>query len=43
MIFETKPVSILYKNNTKYLLDSSAKLIFFDDNMNFKKLPSVFG
>ena len=42
-IFETKPVSILYKNNTKYLLDSSAKLIFFDDNMNFKKLPSVFG
>ena len=42
-IFETKPVAILYKNKTKYLLDSSSNLIFFENNMNFNQLPSVFG
>ena len=42
-IFETKPVAILYKNKAKYLLDSSSNLIFFENNMNFNKLPSVFG
>jgi len=42
-IFETKPVAILYKNKAKYLLDSSSNLIFFEDNMNFNQLPSVFG
>ena len=41
--FETKPVAILYKNKAKYLLDSSSNLIFFEDNMNFNQLPSVFG
>ena len=42
-IFETKPVAILYENKAKYLLDSSSNLIFFEDNMNFNQLPSVFG
>ena len=42
-IFETKPVAILYKNKSKYLLDSSSNLIFFENNMNFNQLPSVFG
>ena len=42
-IFETKPVAILYKNKAKYLLDSSSNLIFFENNMNFNQLPSVFG
>ena len=42
-IFETKPVAILYKNKAKYLLDSSSNLIFFENNMNFNQLQSVFG
>ena len=42
-IFETKPVAILFKNKTKYLLDSSSNLISFENNMNFNQLPSVFG
>ena len=42
-IFETKPVGILFKDKTKYLLDSSSNLISFSDNMNFNQLPSIFG
>ena len=42
-IFETKPVAILYKNKTKYLLDSSSNLIFFEENAHFNQLPGVFG
>ena len=42
-IFETKPVAILFKNKTKYLLDSSSNLISFADSMNFSQLPTVFG
>ena len=42
-IFETKPLVILYKKKTKYLLDSSSKLILFEDKFNFNQLPSVFG
>jgi len=42
-IFETKPVAILVKDKVKYLLDSSANLIIYEDNMNFNQLPGVFG
>jgi len=42
-IFETKPIAILFKNKTKYLLDNSSNLISFKENMNFYQLPSVFG
>ena len=42
-IFETKPIAILFKNKVKYLVDSSSNLIPFDDNINFDKLPNVFG
>ena len=42
-IFETRPVAILFKNKVKYLLDSSSNLISFENNINFNKLPSVFG
>ena len=41
-IFETKPIAILYKNKSKYLLDSSSNLILFEDNINFNQLPSIF-
>ena len=42
-VYETKPVAILFKKNQKYLLDSSSKLISFNDHMFFDNLPSVFG
>jgi cell division septal protein FtsQ len=42
-VFETKPVAIFYKKSNKYLLDSSSKLIKFEDNNKFKKLPNIFG
>ena len=42
-IFETQPTAILYKNKAKYLLDSSSNLIKFEKNMNFDKLPNIFG
>ena len=42
-IFETTPIGILFKDKTKYLLDSSSNLISFEDNMNFNQLPSIFG
>ena len=40
-IFETKPVAILFKDKTKYILDSSSNLISFKSD--FDKLPNIFG
>ena len=42
-IFETKPVAILYKNEKKYLIDSSSNLILYSENKDFDKLPIIFG
>ena len=42
-VYETKPVAILFKDNNKYLLDSSSNLIPFNENMIFNNLPSLFG
>ena len=42
-IFETKPIAILFRNEVKYLLDSSSNLVLFSENDNFNQLPSVFG
>ena len=42
-IFETKPVAIVFKDKTKYLLDNSSKLISFEKNKNFDNLPIIFG
>ena len=42
-IFETKPVANLLKNQVKYILDSSSNLILFENNLNFNKLPYIFG
>ncbi len=42
-IFETKPVAILFKKKTKYILDSSSNLIAFNDDINLEGLPNVFG
>ena len=42
-VYETEPVAILFKENSKYLLDSSSNLIPFNENMLFDDLPSIFG
>ena len=42
-IFETKPIGFLYKDNVKYLLDSSSNLILLQKHMNFERLPNIFG
>ena len=42
-IFETKPVANLLKSKVKYILDSSSNLILFENNLNFNKLPYIFG
>ena len=42
-IFETIPVAILFKDKIKYLLDSSSNLVLFANNMDFDKLPIIFG
>ena len=42
-IFETEPVGILYKDNTKYFLDSSSKLVIFDENIYTNQIPNLFG
>jgi len=42
-VYETEPVAILFKENNKYLLDSSSNLIPFNKNMLFDDLPSIFG
>mgnify|MGYP001394055253 CR=1 FL=1 len=42
-IFETKPVAILFKNQVKYIIDSSSNLIAFNKDMELNNLPGVFG
>ena len=42
-IFETKPIAILFKNNEKYLLDSSSNLIIFNKNEFTSDFPTIFG
>ena len=42
-ILETTPVAYLYKDQKKYLLDSSSNLILFENNIDFNYLPSIFG
>ena len=42
-VIETKPVAILFKNQVKYLIDSSSNLVDFRGNDNFKNLPNIFG
>ena len=42
-IYETEPIAILFKSKDKYLLDSSAKLIRYQDWMTSYNLPSIFG
>ena len=42
-VYETKPVAVLFKENNKYLLDSSSSLIPFNRSIVFDDLPNIFG
>ena len=42
-VFETKPVGILFKNKSKYILDSSSNLISITENTKLGTMPSIFG
>ena len=42
-IYETKPVGILFKNNTKYIIDTVSNLIIFNDNLVNNNFPNIFG
>ena len=42
-IYETKPVGILFKNNTKYIIDTLSNLITFNDNLVKNNFPNIFG
>jgi len=42
-IYETNPVAIFFVNNSKFIIDSSSNLISYNENMQFKNLPNVFG
>ena len=42
-VYESKPIAILYKKNTKYIIDSLSNLISYDKKIISKDLPSVFG
>ena len=42
-IYETKPVGIVFKNNTKYIIDTVSNLITFNDNLVNNNFPNIFG
>ena len=42
-IFETKPIAIIFKDKTKYIIDSSSNLIPNQDLENTDDLHNVFG
>ena len=43
-IFETTPVAIIFKDQTKYLIDSMSNLILpYNKSINYDNLPEVFG
>ena len=42
-IFETEPVAILFKNKTKYVVDSESNLIVLQNSFKNHKLPNIFG
>jgi len=43
-VFETNPIAVLIKKNNKYVIDTSGNLIVLKKNdVNFSKLPNIFG
>jgi len=42
-VFETKPVGIIYKDKTQYLIDSSSSLIKIENKNDYGELPNIIG
>ena len=42
-LFETKPVGIIYKDKTQYLIDSSSSLIKIENKNDYVELPNIIG
>ena len=42
-IYETKPVALIFKNNQKYLIDTSSNLILFEKKISIEGYPTIFG
>ena len=42
-VYETIPLAALYKNNKKYIIDNSSKLILFDKKVFNEDFPVLFG
>ena len=42
-IHETKPLAIIFKNEKKYVIDSSSNLISYDEDIFEKNLPNILG
>ena len=42
-LFETKPVGIIYKDKTQYLIDSSSSLIKIENKNDYGELPNIIG
>ena len=42
-MYETKPIAILFKKNTRYIIDSSSNLITSSENIVTDDFPNVFG
>jgi len=42
-VFETKPLAILFKNKSKFYIDSKSNLIPYEDKIIEQDLPNIFG
>ena len=42
-VYESYPIGVVFKDKVKYILDSSSKLIPFNEVKFDKKFPSIFG
>ena len=42
-VFETKPVGIIYKDKTQYLIDSTSSLIKIENKNDYGELPNIVG
>ena len=42
-VLETRPIGIIVKNNTKYILDTASKLVLYNEKLQPNSLPLIFG
>ena len=42
-VYETRPIAVLYKKNSKFLIDSLSNLVVFNSDIVSENLPNIFG